>query len=232
MKNLPEKCRVSDGVMGFDFSNIPFRRKLTASDLHRMNIPSRYWGVRFEDISEDIIRGTNKSPKDVIRNYIINMEDMRRVGAGFVFWGQNGTGKSSISVVLAKEYRRRGYTVLFMEAADLKRMVSEREHFDEDETYWDRAKSVDVLILDDFGKGVIDGKGFGATLFDELIRARNSRKLVTIITSNPIVEEWEERFDLKSSTIHVLKECTLPVEVVGCDKRGESAKKLAAMIIN
>ena len=121
---------------------------------------------------------------------------------------------------------------MFMEAADLKRMVSEREHFDEDETYWDRAKSVDVLILDDFGKGVIDGKGFGATLFDELIRARNSRKLVTIITSNPIVEEWEERFDLKSSTIHVLKECTLPVEVVGCDKRGESAKKLAAMIIN
>jgi DNA replication protein DnaC len=217
--------------MGFDFSNIPFRRELNTSDLQRMNIPQRYWGVRFDDISNDSIRDTGKSVKDIVRTYIQKMEEMRREGAGFIFWGKNGTGKSSISVVLAKEFRRRGNTVLFMEASDLKRMVSEREHFDEDETYWDRSKSVDVLILDDFGKGVIDGKGFGSTLFDELIRARNSRKLVTIITSNPVVKEWKERFDLKDSTLHALKECMFPVEVVGCDKRVKPAEKLAAMMM-
>lgn len=216
----------------FDFSGIPYRREIGASDLERMRVPNRYWRVRFDEISEEEIEGTGKSAKDIVAKYISNMNDMVREGVGFVFFGDNGAGKTCCSVVLAKEFRRRGKTVLFVEASDLKRMVVERERFDEDETYWDRAKGADVLVLDDFGKGVQDSTGFGAELFDELIRARNARKLVTMITANQPVQYWKEKFGLKKSTVCTLKECMMPVEVSGRDRRDDSAERIAGMMAN
>lgn len=206
-----------DGMMMFE--NVSYRRELDISDLERMRIPRRYWNSKFDDISESIIQGSDLSPKKVVEKYISNMSEMRKSGCGFIFFGNNGVGKSCMSVVIAREYRRRGYTVLFMEAADLKRMVIEKEYFDDDDTYWDRFRSVDVLVLDDFGKGIMDTTGFGASLFDELIRARNSRKLVTIITTNLPVSEWQKELDLKKSTMSSLKECVVPVHVVGVNKR-------------
>lgn len=222
--NQPANCQELVGEM---FKNVTFRRELDREDLERMCIPTRYWGSTFDLLTND---GGDESLQSMVGKYIVNMSEMRRAGAGFIFYGKNGTGKSCASVVLAKEYRRRGYTVLFMEASDLKRMVIEKEYFDEDETYWERARSVDVLVLDDFGKGVMDSTGFGATLFDELIRARNSRKLVTIITSNLPHSDWKDDLELKASTIHSLKECMIPVQVVGDDNRKGSESKLRALL--
>ena len=222
--NQPANCQELVGEM---FKNVTFRRELDREDLERMRIPTRYWGSTFDLLTNN---GGDESLQSMVGKYIVNMSEMRRAGAGFIFYGKNGTGKSCASVVLAKEYRRRGYTVLFMEASDLKRMVIEKEYFDEDETYWERARSVDVLVLDDFGKGVMDSTGFGATLFDELIRARNSRKLVTIITSNLPHSDWKDDLELKASTIHSLKECMIPVQVVGDDNRKGSESKLRALL--
>jgi len=214
-------------LVGAMFDDLPYRRELTPSDMERMRVPSRYWGSTFEKLSLD---GGVSSLHTVVGKYLENLPAMWKAGGGFIFYGANGTGKSCASVVIAKEYRRRAHTVLFMEAADLKRMVIEKEHFDESETFWDRAKSVDVLCLDDFGKGIMDSTGFGASLFDELIRSRNSRKLVTIITANLSVDRWEQELELKTSTLHALKECTIPVHVVGENQRVHSAKKLVELL--
>jgi len=211
------------------FSGVSFRRELTRDDLERMRVPSRYWMSSFDQLSSD---GGGESIKGMVHRYISNMSDMRRAGGGFVFWGGNGTGKTSGSVVIAKEYRRRGETVLFLEAASIKKMVIEKEHFDEDQTYWDRAMSVDVLVVDDFGKGVMDGTGLGATLVDELIRHRNSNRRVTIITTNLDPAEWIGELGLKESTMKTLKECAIPVHVTGEDKRDCSADMLRSMLAN
>lgn len=210
------------------FNDIPFRRELDSQDMERMCIPSRYWSAKFDEISD---KG-NPGLRTAIGTYIRKMEDMVEEGAGFILFGPNSVGKTCASVVLAKEMRRRGNTVLFMEAADLKHQVIERENFDEDETYWDRAKAVDVLVLDDFGKGIQDSTGFGASIFDELIRSRNARRLVTIITSNLAPSSWEKELALKTSTMHSLKECTVPVRASGSDRRKESAGKLQALLAN
>jgi DNA replication protein DnaC len=132
---------------------------------------------------------------------------------------------------MAKEFRRRGYTVLFQQAAELKRMVMQKEHFDPEETFWDRAMSVDVLVLDDLGKGVLDSKGFGSSLVDELIRTRSSKQLVTIVTSNVSPRRWdlsyeEEGLDLKKSTMETLKECAMSFQVKGQNRREVSADGL------
>lgn len=209
------------------FDNVPFRRELSSEDLERMRVPRRYWNSTFDMLTEE---GGELSLKNMIGQYMKNMSDMKREGAGFILYGKNGVGKSAGSVVLAKEFRRRGSTVLFVEASDLKRLVIEREHFDEDETYWDRACKVDVLIIDDFGKGTLDSKGFGATLFDELIRARNARRRVTIITANLPPKDWKKELELKKSTMEALRECVMPILVTGINHRKDSRNKLKKML--
>jgi DNA replication protein DnaC len=220
---MPNKQANFQKLDGKLFDNVTFRRDISPSDMERMCIPRRYWKSSFEKLNDD---GGDSSLKNIIAKYIMKMKEMKKVGGGLILFGDNGTGKSCASVVLAKEYRRRGNTVLFLEAADIKRLVFEKKQFDSYETYWDRSKSVDMLIIDDIGKGVIDSTGFGSSLFDEIIRSRNSNKLITILTSNLVPHLWVSNLEFKTSTMKTLKECTIPVCVEGENKRDKSEKML------
>jgi DNA replication protein DnaC len=177
-----------------------------------MRLPKRYWNVDYKE---------TQSPRDVLKNYLLQIEDMKQEGLGLLLWGPNGTGKTSMAAIIAKEFRRRFSTVLFIEAASLKTIVTSRDSFDEESTYWQRAKEVDVLVLDDLGKGVQDGKGFGEQVIDELIRTRNANQLVTIITSNISPKGKKEALSefLKPSTMASLKEHVKPIYVRGVDQR-------------
>jgi len=208
------------------------RRKLNKEDLIRMRIPKRYWNVDCDGVSDASDDLELKSPRDVLKRYIRKIEEMRGQGLGMLLWGANGTGKTSMAVIIAKAYRRRFNTVLFVEAASLKSLVVSKEHFDEDETYWDRAMSVDVLVLDDLGKGTLDRTGFGERLIDELIRKRNANQLVTIITTNAVPKGNGDALSdiLKPSTMHALKEHVMAIHVYGEDKRDEIKRQLMQKI--
>jgi DNA replication protein DnaC len=204
-----------------DMETTKYWRRLTDSDLVRMRVPRRYWTVRFDAISDVSLVGSGISARQAALNYMTRLDEMRRDGKGMLLWGTNGTGKTCMAIVIAKEFRRRGYPVLFIEAADMKRFVIEREMFDEDQTYWDRAMNVDVLVIDDLGKGTQDSTGLGARLIDELIRHRNASKLVTIITTNMNQRDLVE--ELKVSTMSSLKEHVFPIHVSGIDRRDSVA---------
>lgn len=202
------------------------RRELTEQDLNRMQIPARYWKVSFGEISSE----GNPSAQEVVKQYISNLDDMVSRGVGLLLWSDNGIGKTSIAVVIAKEMCRREKSVLFCEAADLKRAVFEKHMFDEDQSFWDRACSVDVLILDDLGKGVQDSVGAGARLIDEMIRHRNARKLITFITTNMAPSADQLGKELKKSTMEVLKECVIPVHVEGKNRRDEIKEEISKIL--
>jgi len=205
-----------------------FKRELNKDDMERMRIPYRYWRVTYDEIS-DVPGEAGYSPKDIVRNYLEKLDEMIDEGFGLFMWGPNGSGKTSASVVIAKEVRRRGNTVLFVEAAAIKRMVVEGERFDEDETWWNRASNVDFLLLDDFGKGTLDRTGFGARLIDELIRHRNARKLVTFCTSNlDPRDDFDlliQNGDMIISTKSTLKECMIATEVYAPDRRNDAQER-------
>ena len=215
---------------------LDYRRKLTAEDMERARIPARHWGARFVDVSDDVVvspsgrRGEELSPRAFVRRYLEQLGEMWERGVGLILFGPNGTGKTSAAVVVAKEYRRRGFTVLFFEAADMKRTVVEREGFDEEQTLWERAREVDVLVLDDLGKGNTDSTGFGASLLDELVRTRCGSGLVTIITSNRAPRTWEDSLGVVASTVHALKECALPYQLAGRDHREEKSRELQRLM--
>jgi DNA replication protein DnaC len=205
-------------------------RRLTETDLVRMRIPRRYWWVRYEGIPDGTCVGSGVSARKAAHNYLTQIDEMRHNGMGLLLWGTNGTGKTCMAIVVAKEYRRHGYPVLFIEAADIKRFVIEREMFDEDQTFWDRAMNVDVLVIDDLGKGVQDSTGFGARMIDELIRHRNASKLVTLITTNMNQRDLAE--ELKVSTMSSLKEHVFPIHVTGIDRRDAVASGIAKTLFD
>lgn len=196
-------------------------RELDIEDMMRMGIPRRYWNVTVNSIT-DKSRGGIESPLSVTKKYLKNIVGMRNAGGGLIVWGRNGTGKTSMCVVIAKEFRRRGYPVLYVEASKLKSIWASRDMFDEDQSWKDRISTVDVLVLDDFGKGIIDSTGFGSTIFDEMIRTRNAQRLVTLITSNlsPRERGWVNELEIKESTQQTISECFIPV-VVDCENRRE-----------
>lgn len=201
-------------------SNGGYRRELTEDDLLRARIPRRYWEARLSDAQDTV--------QAIARRYIANFVTMHERGVGLLLWGANGVGKTSIAVVLGKEYRRRGHSLLFLEAAEIKGAVINSEMFDEEQTLWERAKSVDVLMIDDLGKGVQDSTGFGARVLDELIRHRNANKRVTFITTNMTLKLLED--ELKASTMHSLKECIFPVKVSGEDLREKSKQEIDSLL--
>lgn len=210
-------------------------RNLDVEDLKRMQIPKRYWDVSFERIPDEEGEGSS-STRSVVGKYLSNFHSMVESGIGLILHGPNGVGKSAASVVIAKEFRRRYKTVLFIEAASLKSVIANRESFDEDETYLERIIGVDLLVIDDLAKGVMDTKGFGSTIIDQIIRTRNAHKRATVITSNMAPTYWgkppeEDGFELKQSTMDTLRECMIPVLVKGESQRGKDIDSIRKMLI-
>jgi DNA replication protein DnaC len=197
-----------------------YRRELTKDDLLRARVPKRYWTASMDGVQESV--------REVATKYLANIDEMLSKGVGLLLWGSNGIGKTSLSVVIGKEYRRRGQSLLFLEAAEIKGAVINSEMFDEEQTLWERAKTVEVLLIDDLGKGVQDSTGFGARVLDELIRHRNANKRVTFITTNMTLKAIEE--ELKSSTMHSLKECIYPMRISGEDLREAAKSEIGAIL--
>ena len=198
------------------------RRELTEADMQRMRIPQRHWGASFGEISDD--------PKETVGKYLDQLDKFLSKGVGLLLWGDNGRGKTAAAAVVAKEARRRGKKVLFVEAADLKRAVIEKVAFDEESTVWERARTVDLLVLDDLGKGAQDSTGFGARILDELVRYRNARLCATLVTTNMSPRGEQMESELKRSTLHTFKECMVPGKFTGRDRREDAKSELVQML--
>ena len=211
------------------------RRKLVISDLERMRIPKRYWNAKFDEISDYSDGIDDISPRRVVKSYLEKYEEIRKSGTGLLLWGDNGTGKTSIAAVLAKEFRRRYCTVFFVDGFSLRDVFVQKEMFDEDQTCWQRAATVDVLIIDDLGKGIEDNKGFGRRVLDDLIRVRNGNALITIITTNVPPKTDDEKKDslekiLSHSTMQVFREHLLSINVRGKNLRNNKYKSAEKLI--
>jgi DNA replication protein DnaC len=205
------------------------RRQLNLKDMERMRIPLRYRDAHFDGVSA----GPHKME---LYNYLVALDDMLARGVGLVLHGKNGTGKTSAAVIALKEARRRGNTGLFIEAAALKDIKFGSKGFEGEKLLWERILDVDVLVLDDLGKGVRDKEGAEERLLDELLRFRGAYCRTTLITTNMSAiprrkgdaSQLEEY--LKASTIHMLSETAVPIAMVGADLREGALDDVVEMI--
>jgi DNA replication protein DnaC len=181
-----------------------------------MRLPQRFWGAKYAEIVDDQLRG-------VVERYLRQLDAMLDGGDGLLFWGANGVGKTCAACVIAKEARRRGAPVLFTTAEGLRSAVLEKMPFSDDMLFIDRARSVDVLLLDDLGKEH-RGKGWSDSTFENLFRERSAARRTTLITTNLTLEQLAERYDL--SMLEVMKETTVPIHVEGNNRRDEAGEAL------
>ena len=199
-------------------STAMFRRALILEDMERMRVPIRYRDAAFAYVSE----GPHKS---AMRTYLLALDEMLARGVGLLLHGTNGSGKTSCAVIVLKESRRRGHTGLFIECAALKDIKFGARGFEGEGTMWDRMMAVDVLVLDDLGKGVRDKEGHEERLLDELLRYRGAYRRTTIITTNmsaiPQNRGEKSRLEeyLKPSTLHMLQETSVAIAMIGADLR-------------
>jgi len=205
------------------------KRKLTDDDLERMRIPKRFRTAQYSAIDCTFkvkVNGeqTELSFRDVIDTYFKNLEVMFRNGVGMYCWGKNGNGKTSAAIVALKSLRQRGITAMYLEYLMIKDYVINKVSFDEYETMWQRAMSVDVLLIDDVGKGVKDTKGTGEEFLKMILKQRSADMKITWMTSQISPDEFETCFGTSSTS--TAKECFVRVEVVGPDRREESARQI------
>jgi DNA replication protein DnaC len=152
-----------------------FRRKLDKADFVRMNLPDAYWTVK--------VQGVQESVRSAVENYLKKIHEMVAMGAGLWISGSEGTGKTAIAALAAKEARSRGYTVYFMSIWELRECIRSRIEFADDMTVLARCREVDLLVLDELREDDRTAPFLGAKELEELIAHRRADGKVTIVTT-------------------------------------------------
>jgi len=143
-----------------------------------------------------------------------------------ILWGDNDCGKTSAAAVVAKEARRRGFSVLFVRAAQYRDAVMNKEMYNESMTVKQRCENVDLLLLDDFAKESTSGKSEGGSerMFEDLLRERTSHRRSTIITMNPDPAKLDVRY--KQSMQKLVSEAFAVVKLIGPSQRAVEQQEL------
>jgi len=187
----------------------PFRRKLGKPDLLRMNLPEAYWMAR--------VQGVPESVRPAVTRYLTKMDEMCERGAGLLLTGPAGVGKTAIAALCCKEARSRGFTVYFSTVWELREGIRTHVQFDGEQTLMDRARAVDLLVLDDVRPDDLDKGWFGRSEIEALAAWRASRRKVTIITSQ--VATHQEFATKLPSLVRATEETVVPLPVSGPNLR-------------
>jgi DNA replication protein DnaC len=114
-------------------------------------IPRRYQGVSFD---RPPVTGMPGPQVDVVRRYVRKLDARLGEGRGLWFFGDVGTGKTTLAMLVSREALDRGHSVAIY---SLPRLLAEiRSTFDDDTpgAYTDfltRLAEVDLLHIDDLG---------------------------------------------------------------------------------
>ena len=185
------------------------RVNLTREHYMLMQIPARFWESEIDQIPAPA--------KGVVERYLAQLDSMLHGGVGLLLWGGNGRGKTSAAVCIAKAIRETGATVLFVTAEQLRQGKIDGEMYDSDSTLWERATEVDCLVLDELGKEYRGRSDHSERLMDRLFRVRSGENLVTIVTTNVVLQDLKKHYN--PSMLALFKEMFYAVKVEGPDMR-------------
>jgi DNA replication protein DnaC len=160
------------------------RRPLVREDLERMALPVDYWRARLA-----------QAPRDaavLVANYLGRYDELAARGCGLLFLGSPGTGKTALAAVTAKDVRARYRSVFFTSLWDLKEAVRSRASFDADQSVIERARGVDLLVLDNLRVEDAADMVFGARATVELLAFRAQRARPTLVTTRLSFRELDD----------------------------------------
>jgi DNA replication protein DnaC len=170
-------------------------RVKNAVEAFNRSVPIRFRSATFDSYTTiDPIQNPEDrmvKAKSLCERYASNFETLKDKGAGLIFCGTVGSGKTHLAVSLGKEVAKRGY---FAEYSNLMGIIREvRDTWGDDtkheNTVLKRLQTKDLLIIDEIG--VQSGSDSERNIIFEIINGRYENIKPTIIISNLTINEIE-----------------------------------------
>lgn len=160
---------------------------------------------------------------DILQNCQQYAEHFNEKSKSVLMIGGTGLGKTHLSLSIAKEVMKRGFTALYVSAPDLFRKL-QNEYYGKGEAgvdTMDILQRANLVIIDDLG-AEIENQFASSALYNITNRRLNAEK-PTIISTNLSLKEIETRYsDRVASRLMTMYRC---LKFIGTDVRQQKLKR-------
>ncbi|MDX6600880.1 MAG: replication protein DnaC [Solirubrobacterales bacterium] len=184
-------------------------------------IPPRYRGVSFDrppvsDMARDL---QTKAAVGEVRGFIDALEERLGAGRGLWLFGDTGTGKTTLAMLVSKVALESGHSVAIYSLpkllAHIRRTYDSEPGGDSYLAFFERLTSVDLLHIDDLGAE--KRSDWVLEQLYALINERYEAQRSVLVTTNLPHEELEEQ--IGSRTVSRLSQICDEVPLFGSDRR-------------
>ncbi|HET9676062.1 MAG TPA: ATP-binding protein [Solirubrobacterales bacterium] len=191
-------------------------------------IPPRYRGESFDrppvsDMARDL---QTKIAVNEVRAFVDNLDERLREGRGLWLFGDTGTGKTTLAMLISKAALEAGKTVAIYSLpkllARIRRTYDSEPGGDSYLSFFERLTSVDLLHIDDLGAE--KRSDWVLEQLYALVNERYEAQRSILITTNLPHTELEEQ--IGSRTVSRLTQICDEVEVRGEDRRYGSIRSV------
>jgi len=188
-------------------------------------IPPRYRGVSFDrpPVSDMARSAETKPAVNRVREFVDGLDSKLKAGTGLWLFGDTGTGKTTLAMLVSKEALARGHSVAIYSLpkllARIRRTYDEGPDGDSYSTFFERLTSVDLLHIDDFGAE--KRSDWVLEQLYALVNERYEDERSIMLTTNLGVDKLEEQIGAR--TVSRLTETCEQVPLFGTDRRLEQA---------
>jgi len=184
-------------------------------------IPPRYRGVSLErppvsDMARDL---ETKAAVGEVRSYIDELDQRLEAGRGLWLFGDTGTGKTTLAMLVSKAALEAGHSVAIYSLpkllARIRRTYDAEPGGDSYLAFFERLTSVDLLHIDDLGAE--KRSDWVLEQLYALINERYEAQRSVMVTTNLPHEELEEQ--IGSRTVSRLSQICDEVPLFGADRR-------------
>jgi DNA replication protein DnaC len=178
-------------------------------------IPRKYQGVAFD---RPPVTEIDPSRVQIVRRYVRNLDENLEHGRGLWFYGDPGTGKTSLAMLVSKTALEAGRSVAIY---SLPRLLAEiRSTYEEGSRHTyvgllDRLAEVDLLHIDDVGAE--NSTGWVLEQLYSIVNARYEEQRSIVLTTNLQTDELEEQ--LRKRVVSRLEEMCEVIPLFGDDAR-------------
>ncbi len=192
-------------------------------------IPPRYRGVSFDrpPVSDMARNPQTKGAVEEVRAYVQNLDARLEEGRGMWLFGDTGTGKTTLAMLISKAALEAGRTVAIYSLpkllARIRRTYDSEPGGDSYLSFFERLTSVDLLHIDDLGAE--KRSDWVLEQLYALVNERYETQRSVLITTNLQHPELEEQIGPR--TVSRLVQICDEVAVFGDDRRYGSYREVA-----
>ena len=208
----------------------PVREELSEKNMMIRGIPKHFLKVTIDDFNtygEEML----ENAKNIVSDYISDIDDTYSSGRGLYLYGSNGVGKSMLGSIIVKEAYKHRYSskrITFVEYINEYTKIWKSQSIDEKEyledLFYSYTKAVDFLVLEEIGKENTK-PDLAVTILEDCLRYREEHGLCTVICTNISLKDLISLKYQSKSVESLIRGSMTPVKIIGVDRRSDYEKR-------